>query len=630
MSALNIFDTIFLLLAILSQYSIGKRVGVRALLSGSLIGVSVSSLIIAILANHCAEPISRIAVYAIVIAGLVTVWDLYRYVFKTGISKEVISLYIVLAIFLCFLLTLNNPWLSLVQKNLAGNYQLLFYDHFSYYSSQSTEMLRAEYCDRLRIANVYPFAWIKYHFFNAATQALSQALLGEPGLFSFFSSQVLFAALIFLSFVETILKDQKINWTMIAVVIFWFLLGLTLFAPSIKWNLMTTGPLSVFAAVQMLFAVYRSSYRESLIYAVLLSVSAVRLLPFAAIASCYIFFVFLCRNPLELNWRNVFKVGLFPLAALVLAGIYNFVTVLSGETPKILNSVGGDQFDGWLYPLASYKVFGFLISESFSVELAGRFWLFNKNGFFDGLLTNGYIKVFFLVSLVALCCWMLWCWGQNWLERRKLLSIWGIAIVFAGLISTNAVWVSIICLPYVLIAMGVNDSCNVDNREKSSRLLLVFVLQFLSLMFLYKGADGLSAPVAFVIFDVFLWGLLGVFFSQHIFSSRSIVVTVLGGIILLTSFPLWISHWLHPGRDSQISLVDITQFVGSDFDRSEFVAEDGMLKSYSEDPVENDTHSAFLGAHMPYVAAYRQHIFNYNWVKASAVPKAVQGPRAGH
>jgi hypothetical protein len=51
------------------------------------------------------------------------------------------------------------------------------------------EMRFADYAGRLRISNLFPAEWCKYHFFNLAVQMIGISLIPKPGIFSFFAFQ---------------------------------------------------------------------------------------------------------------------------------------------------------------------------------------------------------------------------------------------------------------------------------------------------------------------------------------------------------------------------------------------------------------------------------------------------------
>ena len=90
-------------------------------------------------------------------------------------------------------------------------------------------MLNADYNSRLKALNFFPKEWATYHFYNSASQAITQALMPYPDLFSYFVSQSVLGTFVLLTFVEVILVREKTIVNKVLKAGLFMIIGFTVF-----------------------------------------------------------------------------------------------------------------------------------------------------------------------------------------------------------------------------------------------------------------------------------------------------------------------------------------------------------------------------------------------------------------
>ncbi|MDC3294192.1 hypothetical protein OAW18_07875, partial [Alphaproteobacteria bacterium] len=175
---LNLLTYVCTIFVILAHYPIGRFFGQRNLLAGAFVGLCISALFVAILANTFAIGIRPYILGSLAILAPASLWSLWKS--WASWSWLFVLSYVSITLAGLAFLYLNSPWEAFFNSDRT----ILGYNgHYTYYASQSIEMLKADYGSRLRALNLFPKEWATYHFYNTATQAITQALLPYPTLF---------------------------------------------------------------------------------------------------------------------------------------------------------------------------------------------------------------------------------------------------------------------------------------------------------------------------------------------------------------------------------------------------------------------------------------------------------------
>lgn len=131
----------------------------RGYIFQSVIGMTLTGAIGVVCAGLCVGVLKYIVISAFLIGFSVTV---YRIVKKKSVLKELLmSLIPVCLLFVVIFIQLMR---FVVPEDGIFHYNC----HLTYFSGVPMEMLQADYFSRIRLMDVYPFEWSKYHFFNGA------------------------------------------------------------------------------------------------------------------------------------------------------------------------------------------------------------------------------------------------------------------------------------------------------------------------------------------------------------------------------------------------------------------------------------------------------------------------------
>lgn len=614
-----------ILFAIFIHEPIGRLFKLKGVITRALSGLGLSALIVACLANVCAGLIRPFIFLAIATGTLLTARDWRRA--AEGFSSTTARIYIQLATVALASFLLNDPSSVFLRSSEGDGHTLIqFNRHYSYFSSLSTEMLNADYLSRLRIANLYPQQWSAYHFFNASTLAVAQGLLPHPGLFSYFSAQACLMTLILLSFGEQMLLAFTPSKKTLVTYLCWLIVGFTIFHHPLTWSLGTSGAYSVFAMVQLLFSLNAAQNSHVALYSLLLGASAIRLAPLGVLSIAGLYTIYLkwrLRDFLIIPWRIHWPLGLIALVF----SIYNVLTVTSGSRVNAFISAhwaSGVFSDEWLSPLASYKFFGYLSSiVSGTAALPG----YNVNGEFSRLTENAHLQGLLIAFLTLLPLALLYEAGiLSPLQRPKKLAL---PLVLAGSAYLAIIFhldrgvfkLNLIASPYFFFGALFIRKVFLAHHDRQSRaagdaLRFLLLLFGGTLTYLYTGtAEGIKAPAAMVVFDIGLWGLLGLYAqTANARQVRWIAGAFLAHLLFFdvrAGSALQLRH-----SENHDAVVDISPLLAANFRREDYLGPDGVATFDFQDALMCDVYSAALGVRLPF-NPHHDSFMNWRFLPAS-------------
>ena len=287
---------------------------------------------------------------------------------------------------------------------------------------------------------------------------------------------------------------------------------------------------------------------------------------------------------------NLFTVSLF--VYVIIATLYN----------------GNIFYSGWLRALAIYKWIGYLSHGIFG-ETPFNFYNVWLSDF--SLIPHGSINSYLLVLLILIMLTLL----IFIVKKEKLLInlfthnpyIYNplLILVIASLFNKQVFYLNLIAFPYLFLSLLLLYKINTSNWSNNilsgkEIFLYSFAVQLGALLFQFLGSNGITGPVTYVIFDVFLWSIFGIFlFTVKI---RRIHVLFCSFILILSiSMGLTIEGIFkeHITRPDTIK-VDITPLIKTKFNRDLFVDNNNLFIYSLIDPAYKDAYSAILGAYLPY------------------------------
>jgi hypothetical protein len=503
------FDTLIFALLILTvfllHYPIVNWITNRSFIHDSLIGLCLSAIISGIFANIAAGLI-RPFILGMCIAGGIGWINLIRKKELGSLKSAIIIIPLVTIILSPFVY--NNLPIDSLTTTLGGEQVLQFNRHYSYFASLSTEMLSADYLDRLQVRNFQPFTWSPYHFFNSGAQAVLQGLIPHPGLFSYQCTVLILTLLCFFAFAEYFLNRFGYGLAPTIGIITWGLLSVSFFGNAIFWHFITSGAISVFALFFLLTSLIDKNFDRSLGYGLLLGVSVFRLLPLSILfslvlalgSSRVVISAYIDAKHSRfssLKWELL--LGLFI--------IYNALTLLSPRllTPIISQQLAlSERLISFGYSLLLISALGIVIrfhkkilKQLFSildlipkklmtlVVLATIFAVTTFAMFGDTVLFSGWMSAFTLYHWVALVLKVI----SNDLGLFKGFNFYDNFTFYLNHpnLAQLLTLLTVVCFLATLIATGLIKYKHYFGEEIRSNRILKFSYIFLFVSFLFKS-----------------------------------------------------------------------------------------------------------------------------------------------
>ena len=620
-SHLSLLTYILVLASILVHYPIGQLFGQRNLLTGAFVGVCVSAFVVAILANIFAGGIRFYILSSLTALSLVSLWLLWKsratYSVADGLTYAGIGLVGVGFLFL------NSPWDAYFE---VDNTVLGYNGHYTYYSSQSIEMLNADYGSRLRALNLFPKEWATYHFYNSASQAITQALVPYPNLFSYFVSQSVLGTFVLLTFVEAILVREKTIINKVLKAGLFMVIGFTVFYDSMRWNLVTSGTISVFAIIHFVLALFDGNKKATLLLGTLLAASAIRLLPVVAPILLFIAFsdfkgIYRTAAGESLSKFLHYLSKRYLIIGLFLGlTVYVFVTVFFAMPNQYTKLGVGIGRYAWVQQLTSHILLTFFTD------------LFNANWFeyheppkmLFRVLAHPSFTYLFLVSILGISAFISFklhddikdfarLGAQQLTILRARMQTWkqvGIFLIFIAFFLLNIKFfvVSLFYVVFVFFSFLIL-------RRVCSPKIIHFCFSVIGysylLTFLYVslgGMNGITGPATFVIYDLFLWGLVLIIILKR-WNYKKLSHGLIA-LFIAISFHGKVSSIFAYGHLWVVPLAELDAYT-----RAYHVDGDGFLTKEAIEMAKGsdellEAYSAIFGARLPYSVGNNIHHIN--------------------
>lgn len=605
---------LLIIIALISYFGIGRLFGVKRFFLPIVVGLGFSSLVIGFLANFCAGLIRPFILLSILAGFVLLIKNFKRYNFKKNHL-----MYIFLGLMALVILIFNNPMKIFIKDQV-----LLFNQHYSYYANQPIEMLNARYFSRLQVAQFIPLEWSRYHFFNASAQAAVQGLILHPNLLTYFFAQLAITILGLLAILESFLDEFGFNLKTAFLSLVWIIAGFTIFANAIAWNLMTTGTLTVPAMVLVIISAYRKDVNSFIIYTLILGASAFRILPLSLILLALLVIYLFRSNKSPLLIDRVKKTckllapNIFFYFGYLFFIFYNLATVVLGKPSNGSElSLANAQlfyYSSWIYPLASYKIAGLLVHLKGGYQIFSQYKTYgyvnsdlNPRVLFAILAILGLIAAVFLIKLVISAM------------RKRPVLFW--TIIPLLILAVIPFWFSvldlkflfILTLPYLVFALALLNYIARSAQEKIRFFVLYIWLFVAALMLQFSGLNlAQKGPLLYVVCDIALWGILGLFLFSRIKKYSHITFFLIIALMLIPVFNFHLKQML--AIDEKTS-IDLRPLSGVNFTRKNFVSPSNNLCNFNFDnPTQADAYSTLIGCRLEFQEENKGFI-SYEFIK---------------
>ena len=313
----------------------------------ALLGMSFVAVLVLLSVSYCAFLAKYIIYSAIIFCIFRFGYQIYRR--KISIKEFYLACLPFFLIYAYFILRI-----MLWETQQTG--YIDFNCHMTYFSDIPLEIFRADYFSRLRITDIYPFEWSKYHFFNGCLTAIPLALFQDKSYVSYLFAKFLTIALyggITYEFIKEKYKRKISVLVFLCGSVISFVLGNGL----IVWSSFTNQYSSLFLFFFVWFALRNHEYELTIILGMILAVSTSRTILTGAAFAFYAIYLLWKKSDL----LSVIKSNKMVLSFSFLVGMAILSMVFSGQPPfgeNVISTVFVKKmfFDPWrsLIPLHSW------------------------------------------------------------------------------------------------------------------------------------------------------------------------------------------------------------------------------------------------------------------------------------
>jgi len=312
---------------------LGSLVPVSGFFPRIIAGMVVAALPIAALVNFNANLAHQFQIVFFFVS-LVISFIFFIYFLKNNLKYkfiEKIKIPVILILLGLIIIFLNNP-LDIYLSNELGKTILKYNTHDGYFASMMLELNQASYDSRLRIFDLYPAEWSKYHFMNIMTLSTLVAPQSSVGLFDFYAARMIVFVFFILAVIEKIIIISEDNKKAIAVTGLFLLLLFSWYYPTAHWNFYSTGAVTVISITLFAFSFSlnnknKNAILESFFWILVLSVAAIRTVPIG-LSVFFIMLIIYYKELLTTKNKDIIPLMFFTMFVL----FYIIVTVLMGET----------------------------------------------------------------------------------------------------------------------------------------------------------------------------------------------------------------------------------------------------------------------------------------------------------
>lgn len=537
-SSLYFFLILFIFLL---HFGIGQIFIKSGVFETAFFGLVIASAPTAIIANYYA----KYAKYSILTTTVITLLLTSKLILNKTKQKKLEILKITLLALVIFLINHNlNGYLFFSE----GKKNILYNPHHAYFTSLVSEIISANYSSRLKVFTGYPNEWGNFHFMNSSLLANLQYYLPYNNLFSYYLTLTSVISLV----IATIVEKCRLQF---ATPFYKTILGIcilfTYFAPSVKWNLLTNGTITLLAMALLFFS--WPSRKNMFCWFFALGMSVSRLAPYFlfALGCLFIERYIVLNKSMQLklylnNLKNDLKKFYKYILLIIIFFFYNFSTIY----PKYIyvEFISENRFfDSFLSPTYFYQLLSPL--SIFKNHYNSVHLEFYKNQMHFMPFYKVFTTIQFVISLLFLLLTPFYAY-----KKDKMVFLFWIIIFCSLFFGHNAKYLVPMSLFYFSLTYAL---CCHEKKFCYMLLMMVFICHLL----LMTGTNAIKGPIALVMFDV----LLGLIFLKKFLSANtkltkySYTAFALFGLL---AFPFELPHLRLP-EDFKVDL-DRMEYVRND------------------------------------------------------------------
>lgn len=342
----------------------------------AVVGISLVAVLVLISVSYCAFLAKYIIFASVGITLLLMLCKLYRK--RPSLSSLLESVLPTFAIYACFV--------ALFMSYIFTHDGIVDYNcHMTYTSVIPEEIFRADYSSRLRVTDVYPCEWSKYHLFNGSLSAIPLSVFPFKNIVTFNLAKYAIISLLIGAIYEGLRHRYGIKKSlqMFVVIAFIFTVGANRFT---LWTLFINNYSSFLLMGILWISMEDEDYSVATMLSIILSVSTSKSTITGIIFFAYSLYRLLQRNNGSIR-KMLFSERTIACYSLV-CGIGCIVMVVSGDSPAK---------EEFLKP-------GFIANAIESSWISFFFFGEQLNAMIDGksLLGTGYTFVIPILYVVAL------------------------------------------------------------------------------------------------------------------------------------------------------------------------------------------------------------------------------------
>lgn len=582
----NIINYLVPSLIIFSFYGLGKRFNLKGIFLPPLVGLIICAIPVSFFVNNYTGLVKYI-IFTLIVINLFLTLKFLLTINKKTISN--INKYLAFVGFLVIVFMLLYASPPVTYLNVSGeNQYFLFNRHYSYFSIQSQEMLTGDYLSRLKVANMYPYEWTRYHFHLSSVYGILQSFNKFPNVITYVTSQFILVLFLILSLIEIASDTVKFTVLRATFLLLVLVFGITYLDP-VSWHLKTNGLISVLGIVLFTSNIIRKKKREQILLSLLILGMTIRLVPFVALIYAYLFLKecgkgLSFRNSIK-SLTNFFKsFNRFEWLYTFLCTSYFFITFFSSSvSPRGIGFVSPIIYnDKWLFSLFSHKVFRFAFehfgySDYFQDHKSLQtFYYLSKNKFLSTLVILSSLFFVLKVSMKAI---------------REVES----KILWIYLITT--ITLSIFSIKLAITFLFIEILIYWLTMDTTYNTWAFRLITFTAFIFQLTGTDPVKGPMLMAATDVLLFGLL--LNTIHFFKTNKMIKTFV--LIILLTFSM--NKNRHPIlRITPVKKIDMTHLKRND----STVNQDNFLTIKKRNPLDLEAISSILGTRLKYNESFNE------------------------
>ena len=441
----------------------------KNILVQTVLGLSFIASLVLLSASFCAG-LSKYIIYTATVIGFILYIKQDK---RTSYKKDFFLVLFVLVVFVFFIIRIFI-WV------VPSTGTVEFNCHSTYFASVPLEILKANYFSRLRIIDVYPYEWGKYHFFNGSLTSIPLAFFFKRNYLTYLFAKFLIISLFIGAIFEYLISRFKIKK---ALVYFGFSLGIYFVIAYLllSWSGYTNNYSCVLLFMLTWLAFedniatnleQTASYREACMFSILFTITASR-----SILSGSLLFLFslygLYKKNKDMSFLNFVRKEYLTWIFCLFVGMGILSTVFSGtDTATVeisfnISTCVNNMFHfGWL-ELFPFGVF--LSQHSTNPSLYTTRWEFlilfiylffilkNIKKYFYFLRKN-IVAAFFLLVLIVVYFYAV-CTIS--VESKKLLAATFLCIYLLPIILIFFELENFLRIPFVLFVIPALFQCSI-------------------------------------------------------------------------------------------------------------------------------------------------------------------------